>query len=302
MNDIFINGLRFKYPKEKHILNGLNMHVKKGAIYGFIGANGAGKSTTIRLILGLLKGHCDEIEVLGENPNASGSKLINNIGFLIDKPVFYNHLTCEENLRLLCKYYNLKTKSIQISLERVGLFDSRKTMYRNCSTGMKQRLAIAKAIVHKPKLLILDEPFNGMDPEWIVQIRLCLQEINSEGVTIFYSSHLLAEMEKLVTDIGIIKNGTMIIENSIKNIVASDSDKIKVRIHVDDAVNIENIELVPGQIELINKPKGNCLLFEISERRHLNKLILNIINHSLIITDIEVIKPNLESFFLNYIA
>lgn len=298
MNVIEIDNLSFGYPHGKQILNGVTMSVKKNSIYGFIGANGAGKSTTIRIILGLLKSKIDEIHIFGKNPDSSENfNIFKKIGFLIDKPVFYNHLTCEENLILLSNYYDFDKNAIDNALSTVGLINSKKNIFHKCSTGMKQRLAIAKAIVHKPEVLILDEPFNGLDPEWTFEIRSRLKELNNQGMTIFYSSHLLGEMEKLVTDIGILKNGKIIIEAPVSELFDAVS-KIKVVIQFDAPVDIQRLNFNNPDISIGEILPDNFVNFQIKNKNLLNELIVTLVKHGYAIKDIQISKPTLEDYFL----
>ncbi len=298
MDVINIKDLSFCYPHGKQILNGVTMNIKKNSIYGFIGANGAGKSTTIRVILGLLKSNKDAINLFGINPILSeNSKIFKKVGFLIDKPVFYNHLTCEENLILLSNYYVFDKNAIKDALSTVGLLARKNMIFHKCSTGMKQRLGIAKAIVHKPEVLILDEPFNGLDPEWRFEIRNCLKELNNQGMTIFYSSHMLGEMEKLVTDIGILKNGKIIVESPINELFDSVSD-IKVNIQFGNSINIQSLNFNSPDISIIEILPNNFCIFQIKNKNLLNELLITIIQQDYTIRDIQVIKPNLEDYFL----
>jgi len=298
MNIISIKNLEFCYPHGKQILNGVTMNVKKNSIYGFIGANGAGKSTTIRVILGLLKSKMDAVHLFDKNPFSSkNSNIFKKIGFLIDKPVFYNHLTCEENLILLSNYYDFDKNSIKVALSTVGLLAQKKMIFHKCSTGMKQRLAIAKAIVHSPEVLILDEPFNGLDPEWTFEIRSRLKELNNQGMTIFYSSHLLGEMEKLVTDIGILKNGKIIIEAPITELFDAVTD-IEVYIQFDTDFHLQSINFNSLDISIFEILPNNFVSFRIKNKNLLNELIVTLVEHNYTIKDIQILKPTLEDYFL----
>lgn len=299
MNVISIKDLDFCYPHGKHILKGVTMNVKKNSIYGFIGANGAGKSTTIRVLLGLLKhNNRNSVHLFDKNPTSSeNSNVFKTIGFLIDKPVFYNHLTCEENLKILSNYYDFDKNAIKVALSTVGLLAQKKTIFHKCSTGMKQRLAIAKAIVHSPQLLILDEPFNGLDPEWTFEIRNRLKELNNQGMTIFYSSHLLGEMEKLVTDVGILKNGKIIIEAPINELFEAVTD-IEVYIQFETAFHLQSANFHSSGIYICKILPNNFVNFRIKNKNLLNELIVTLVQHHCTIKDIQILKPTLEDYFL----
>lgn len=298
MNVISIKDLDFCYPHGKHILKGVTMNVKKNSIYGFIGANGAGKSTTIRVILGLLKANRNSVQLFDKNPTSSeNSNIFKKIGFLIDKPVFYNHLTCEENLKILSNYYDFDKNAINVALSTVGLLAQKKTIFHKCSTGMNQRLAIAKAIVHNPEVIILDEPFNGLDPEWTFEIRSRLKELNNQGMTIFYSSHLLGEMEKLVTEIGILKNGKIIIESPVNELFDTVTD-IEVFIQFDTNIDVQLLNFNSSDISVTGTLPNNFASFRIKNKNLLNELIVTLVQNQYPIVDIKISRPSLEDYFL----
>jgi len=157
-----IDNLQYGYTKSQPILKGLSMHVPKGSIYGFLGVNGAGKSTTIRNVLGLLKPQKGEIRLFGEALSTQKPQVFSKIGALIESPSLYPQLNAQDNLRLACKYHGISNKGIDGILEKVGLLAHQKKRSKNYSTGMKQRLGLAMALIHNPDLLILDEPTKGL--------------------------------------------------------------------------------------------------------------------------------------------
>lgn len=290
---IQIKNLSFGYNKALSIINDLNMFVPKGAIYGFVGANGAGKSTTIRLLLRLLKAKQGTILINGEKTR---NIHFEKIGFLIDSPVFYDHLTCFQNLQLLHNYYpNINEKRIAEVLEIVGLLNNKNYLYKNCSTGMKQRLGIAKAFIHQPELIILDEPLNGLDPEWVIYIRNLLVEINKKhGTTIFFTNHILSEVEKIATHIGILKTGRLIVESPIENIFKKAHQRFLL-------LTCSSVEHIPCDLFSIpfKKTGANQLLFNISDEHTLNSILGNVIEKRIVIKNIEVKGNDLETIFLN---
>lgn len=209
-NIIEIRDLNFGFDTKKLILKNVNISVPKGAIYGFLGSNGAGKSTTMRLVMGLFNENKNSIKVFDKPVNDLYPNGLQNIGSLIDYPAFYDHLTGYDNLKVVCTLRNLDPQKIHEILQLVGLQDATNIKMKKYSLGMKQRLAIGLALISDPELLILDEPVNGLDPNGMKEIRELLIKLNQEnGVTIFISSHLLLEIEKMVTHIGIISNGEM---------------------------------------------------------------------------------------------
>ena len=213
--------LTHKFSEGETVLNRVNLQVIEGTIYGFLGPNGAGKTTTLKLILGLLKKQHGEILVFGKPFAANRVETLRQIGSMIESPSLYGHLTAVENLRVLQKVYQCPPTRIVEVLELVGLAETGKKTAGQFSLGMKQRLSIAIALLHSPKLLILDEPTNGLDPNGILEIRELLQSLNqNQGITILISSHLLSEIEKLVTHIGIINQGNLLFQGTLAELIS----------------------------------------------------------------------------------
>ena len=206
-NIIEIKNLNFGFDHNKLILKNVNLQVPKGSIYGFLGANGAGKSTTMRLIMGLFNDEANSVKVFQENVSTIYPRALQNIGSLIDYPAFYDHLSGYDNLKIVCIIKQLNASKIDEVLDTVGLTEAKNIKMKKYSLGMKQRLAIALALISDPELLVLDEPVNGLDPNGMMEVRELLIKLNKEkGVTIFISSHLLQEIDKMVTHLGIISN------------------------------------------------------------------------------------------------
>jgi len=206
---------------DKVILDNVNMNVKRGEIYAFIGANGAGKTTLMKLLFGILKADAGEIALLGEPLSQNGSNpVFSQIGNIIETPVFYNNLTAVDNLVIHCHYMGIELgENISETLELVGLTDLNDKKVGEFSLGMKQRLALARALIAKPQLLILDEPINGMDPMGIQDTRNLLLKINKElGTAMLISSHIISELAKMADTVGIIDHGVMLEECSIEEI------------------------------------------------------------------------------------
>lgn len=195
----------------------LNIHVKKGRIYGLLGRNGAGKTTTMKMLLGLTAPTSGEVEILGKNIRTNSKQVLPHIGSLIEAPGFYPDLTGTENLRIFAELRNIKNaNAIKGALELVGLPYRDKKLFSQYSLGMKQRLAIALAVMHNPSILILDEPINGLDPIGIAEVRSFIRELcDAQGKTILISSHILSEIALLADDIGIIDHGVLLVEESL---------------------------------------------------------------------------------------
>lgn len=204
----------------REVVKEVNLRVEQGSIYGLIGRNGAGKTTLFKLLLGMLRPSAGQAQVLGFDSVREKEEVLRRTGSLIETPVFYEHLSAVDNLRLHLAYMGFpgeKEHQIGEALERVGLSDTGKQPVSVFSLGMRQRLAIARAMVHGPGLLILDEPANGLDPVGIRALRGLLTGMaKEEGMTILLSSHILSELEKTADRIGILENGGLLEELSPK--------------------------------------------------------------------------------------
>lgn len=210
-------GLTKKYGNQTSVSN-LNIHVKKGRIYGLLGRNGAGKTTTMRMLLGLTQPTSGEVQIFGKTLVNNEKTILPRIGSLIESPGFYQNLTATENLKIFADLRGLKKAGcIKEALNLVNLPYGDKKLFSQYSLGMKQRLAIALAIMHNPQVLILDEPINGLDPIGIAEVRSFIRELcDSYGKTIIISSHILSEISLLADDIGIIDRGVLLEEESLK--------------------------------------------------------------------------------------
>lgn len=230
---IQIEGLNKSFGEYK-ILDNLSFEVNKGEIFGFLGLNGAGKTTTIKLLLSILRPTSGKLYLLGEKVDAGNSSLWNKVGYL-EEAAFYPDLTVIENIDIARRMQKVSDKAaVDRIIGKLGLEPHKKKKARNLSLGNKQRLGLAKAMLHNPEVLILDEPINGLDPAGVVEIRDMLFDLaKNHGVTIFISSHLLAELSKVATRIGIIHNGHLVqeiemnkLEYSLqKNLVIDGRDK-----------------------------------------------------------------------------
>ena len=192
----------------------LDIRVKEGDIYGFLGPNGAGKSTTMKMLLGLVKPTSGTIEIMGKLFNEKNRKgILQSVGSLIEAPSYYGHLTGRENMELIRRLLDLPQKNIDEAIYIVRLENQMEKKVKNYSLGMKQRLGIAMALARKPKLLILDEPANGLDPAGIEEIRELIKTLPSKyGMTVMISSHILSEIDQMATVIGIINQGSLIFQ------------------------------------------------------------------------------------------
>lgn len=196
------------------VVTDINMNIRQGDIYGFLGQNGAGKTTTLRMIMGLVRPSVGEIELFGKSANGSRGEAMERIGAIIEYPGFYHNLDAAENLEIHRRLMGMGNKeSVDGVLETVGLLAAKHQKVKSYSLGMKQRLGIARALLHHPELLILDEPTNGLDPAGIKEVRqLFLDLAKQRGITFLISSHLLSEVEQLATRLGIIHQGKLLEE------------------------------------------------------------------------------------------
>ena len=289
-----------KYGEQLAVDN-VNMTIKKGDIYGFIGQNGAGKTTLIRLITGLIQKSGGEIELLGANEENELNKARTMVGSLIESPSLYTNMTARENLEVSRLVRNIPGKKcIDEVLELVGLKDVEKKKVKNFSLGMRQRLGIANALMGNPKLLILDEPINGLDPMGIVEIRELLKKINKEkDMTILISSHILSELSELATTYGIISNGKLIEEITAKQL--SEKCRQYIDLKVDDtarAVILLERELGISDYEVLED--SNIKVFSnLDNVGEVNSLLSR---SGIIVESISVKGENLEEYFMNKVG
>lgn len=236
------------------VVNHVNIHVKRGSIYGLLGRNGAGKTSIMKMMLGLTSITDGSITVFGMPLATSKAQILPRIGAMIETPGFYPNMTATENLQILTSLRGVTNKSaIQESLELVGLSYKDKKLFSEYSLGMKQRLGIAASIVHDPELLILDEPTNGLDPIGIAEMRTFIHELcNIKGKTVLISSHILSEIALLADDIGIIDHGTLLEEESLKELEEKNakfvrfivSDAKKAAQIITNTFGLKNIQII----------------------------------------------------------
>jgi ABC-2 type transport system ATP-binding protein len=201
------------------VLKNCEITVQEGEIYGFLGANGAGKTTVFKILTGLMKPTSGTTEIFGESITEHHDEILRKIGSLIEVPVFYEHLSAKDNLQIHLSYMGVKGMNISEVLQMVGLADIDTKPVAKFSLGMRQRLAIARAIIHRPQILILDEPINGLDPLGIKEMRnLFLHLSQKQGITILLSSHILSEIGHIADTVGVIVNGVVVQEVKLEQI------------------------------------------------------------------------------------
>lgn len=238
----------------KDLVKNVTMHVKKGEIYGFLGPNGAGKTTVMKMLTNLWKPTAGMVELFGEKLTPSSYELLKRMGSMIEFPCFYDHMSGKENLQLHCEYMGYYApNSVEDALGLLGLTEAAAKPVKSYSLGMKQRLGIARAILCKPELLVLDEPTNGLDPAGRKQLRDLFQMLCTEyGITILLSSHMLSEVESIADTIGIIHHGELTKEISMKEVLEMNTDYIELTVEhpqkaayvLTDTLGLENFKII----------------------------------------------------------
>ncbi|MCF0074209.1 ATP-binding cassette domain-containing protein [Dyadobacter sp. CY261] len=291
--------LSFSFSKNRQVVRDLNMQIPKGAIYGFLGPNGAGKTTTIRLLLDLLPASSGIVKVFGKSLRDQRYPILSRIGALIETPSLYEHLTGFDNLKATANLRSVRKGRIWEVLDMVGLGSEAGKYVHHYSLGMKQRLGLAIALLSSPDLLILDEPTNGLDPNGIIEIRNLLQELNvKHGVTILVSSHLLSEVERLVSHIGIIGQGKMLFQGPLKELQQISRDKAIIEIDTDD--NIHALKILLEDHQPVVKA-AEFLEVQYVDKDRLAQLITLLTAGGLRVNRAQLVESTLEQTFLSIV-
>jgi ABC-type multidrug transport system ATPase subunit len=282
------------------VLKSLNLRVPTGAIYGFLGPNGAGKTTTLRLLLGLLIRQRGTISIfgqpIGDHNGRERLAILRRVGSLIESPSLYDHLTARENLAVWQHVFLAPVARITEVLELVGLGHTGHKRVSQFSLGMKQRLSLAVALLHSPDLLILDEPTNGLDPAGIVDMRALLQTLNQErGTTILISSHLLAEIDKLVTHAGIINRGEMIFEGPMAELKSKQDQVASVTVRTSANDRAASIAATLG---LTTTLEPDALHLPPMSRDQVARLTRLLVESDLDVYEVGVARHDLEAIFM----
>lgn len=288
-------GLTKKNGEQSSVSN-LSLHVRKGRIYGLLGRNGAGKTTTMRMLLGLTTPSSGDVEIFGKPLRGNEKSILPRIGSLIEEPGFYPNLTGTENLRIFADLRGLKSPSyIQAALEIVNLPYRDKKLFSQYSLGMKQRLAIALAIMHNPELLILDEPTNGLDPIGIAEMRDFIRELcDSTGKTILISSHILSEIALLADDIGIIDHGVLLEEESLAELEAKNGKYF--RFTVSNAALAA--DLLTSRLKIQNVQVNNANELTVRDLRlDTGAAVRLFVDAGLTVSDAHLYEDTLEDYF-----
>ncbi|MEI2366586.1 MULTISPECIES: ABC transporter ATP-binding protein [Niallia] len=242
----------------REVVSQVSLHIKQGEVYGFLGPNGAGKSTIMKMLTNMIKPTQGSITIFGKPLLPNSYDYLTRIGSMIEYPIFYEKMTALENLELHCEYMGYHNKkAIKEALEWVGLENVETLKPKDFSLGMRQRLCVARAIITKPELLILDEPINGLDPAGIKSMRKLFNILNKEyGMTILVSSHIIGEIEQIADTIGVIKNGKLIEEATMDSIKAKNTDYLelvtnnqrKAAFVLHNKLNMNNLKVIDDEV------------------------------------------------------
>lgn len=289
-----------KTMKGKNLVSNINLHIHKGEIYGFLGKNGAGKTTIMKMLTGITNPTNGEIELFGQRLTESSKSVLKRVGSIIEYPILFEHLTAMENMKIHCEYLGYyDDKGIKQALDMVQLKGIEDKKVKEFSLGMKQRLGIARAIVTKPELIILDEPINGLDPIGIKDIRDLILILNKEyRITVLLSSHILGEMEQVVNRIGVIDNGRLLKEVTLDEIRNQQTDYIEIlTTNVEEAVYLLENKLQITNMKIIH---GNRIrIYDLTHSQ--NDISKMLILHDIGLEEIQKHTSSLEDFFYKQI-
>lgn len=276
-----------KFFGKKQILKDISFDIEEGEILGFVGPNGSGKTTTIKIILGLQKASSGEVYINGKNIKENFENAIIKVGAIVESPDMYMYLSGLDNLKLVANYYNISHDKIDSIVEFVGLKDRIKDTVSKYSLGMRQRLGIAQAILNKPNLLIVDEPTNGLDPSGIIEFRKMLKELaKKEKMSIFISSHNLAEIENICDKVLLINEGEIV----SLDVLHEKNDKDKYKLELNSTKKLENKE----NIEIIDENFINYY----GEKEDISKFIEFLVSKKIKIYSVVKDKESLEDIFI----
>lgn len=288
-------GLSFSFANQQ-VVKSLSLQVPAGSIYGFLGPNGAGKTTTIKMLLNLLQTQEGSIHIFEKELQSNRIDILSQIGSLIEQPAIYHHLTGRENLINRAMLLGVTEKRVDEMLNLVHLGNAAHKKAGQYSLGMKQRLGIALALLSDPKLLILDEPTNGLDPNGIIEIRELLMRLTQEhGKTVFISSHLLAEIEKMATHVGIIDNGSMLFQGSIKDLESISQPMVN--IETDNTVDAANL-LKRNNID-VTDIDHNHLYVPFTSKEQIGNINTLLVQNGITVFGIHKQQKDLEKLFLD---
>jgi len=275
------------------VLNGIDLKVPAGSIFGFLGPNGAGKSTTIKTLLGLLQVSEGMVELFGKELSRNKVEILSGVGAIVETPSLYEHLSARNNLEITRRLRQLPKTRIDEVLQIVGLTEDAHRQVKKFSTGMKQRLTLAIALLGQPELLILDEPINGLDPSGIIEIRNLLTRLNREnGCTIFLSSHILDEIERICTDVAVISKGTILYQGTMQGLLQRYHQQ---RVRIETGNPAEAMKVLGKENCTI---EGHYLFVRINSRNDIPLIVNKLVMSNSVIYSVRTDHSDLESSFL----
>ena len=277
-----------------HAVNNLSFDIKKGNIYGILGPNGSGKSTTLGIILNVVNKSSGNFSWF--NGTLSTHEALKKVGAIIERPNFYPYMTAVQNLKLICKIKEISAEIIDEKLKTVNLYERKNSKFSTFSLGMKQRLAIASALLNDPEILILDEPTNGLDPQGIHEIRQIITEIASKGTTILLASHLLDEVEKICSHVIVIRNGIKLYSGSVDEMTAS-KGFLELKTEKDEEKLLAALELHPSVQKVVKDQE--IIIATLKDDTSATEMNTFLFEKGLFLSHLVKRKPSLEQQFLD---
>jgi len=287
-----INNLNKIFNKRVHAVKDVTFEIHKGNVYGILGPNGSGKSTTLGIVLNVVNKTSGSYQWF--NGNLATHDALKKVGAIIERPNFYPYMTAEENLNLVCKIKEIPYSKVNEKLELVGLIDRKDSKFRTFSLGMKQRLAIASALLNDPEILILDEPTNGLDPQGIRQIRDLIKLIASQGTTILLASHLLDEVEKVCSHVVVLRYGEMLYHGTVDGMLSNEGF---FELKSDNINHLKEILLGHTSVDSIKEEEDKVFVY-LKDSLEANELNKYLFEKGIVLQHLVKRKNSLEEQFL----
>lgn len=287
-----INNLNKIFNKKVHAVKDVSFEIHKGNVYGILGPNGSGKSTTLGIVLNVVNKTSGSYQWF--NGNLATHDALKKVGAIIERPNFYPYMTAEENLNLVCKIKEIPYSKVNEKLELVGLIDRKDSKFRTFSLGMKQRLAIASALLNDPEILILDEPTNGLDPQGIRQIRDLIKLIASQGTTILLASHLLDEVEKVCSHVVVLRYGEMLYHGTVDGMLSNEGF---FELKSDNTHHLKEVLLDHTSVDSIKEEEDKVFVY-LKDSLEANELNKYLFEKGIVLQHLVKRKNSLEEQFL----
>lgn len=287
-------GITKRYGARLAVDN-LSIAVRRGSVYGFLGPNGSGKTTTIAMTLGLLAPTAGHVELFGLDMRTDRAAALRRVGATLEGTSYFPHLSARDNLRVWSRVSGAASDAqIDATLERVGLAGRKRDKVRNYSLGMKQRLAVAAAIMHEPEMIILDEPTNGLDPAGIREFRALVRELAAQGTTVFVSSHILSEVQQVCDDVAILKLGRIVAQGSVTSLLDQHRSSAMMLRTTDDAAAVAFLRTLPW-IAAASQNEGHVLVETVEPPQAVSRALAE---QQIWLSELRPQENNLEDFFM----